>query len=75
MKSTGVKALIFDVFGTVVDWRGGIVRDGRALGRRKGVDIDWEAFADGWRALYQPAMARIRAGDRDFVDLARQLGC
>jgi len=64
-----IKALIFDVFGSVVDWRGGVIREGEAVGRRLGVDADWAAFADGWRGLYQPSMARIRDGDRGFVKL------
>lgn len=67
--ATDVKALIFDVFGTVVDWRTSVAREGRALGERKGIDIDWTAFADGWRSLYDPAMARIRDGERAFVKL------
>ena len=58
-----VGALTFDVFGTVVDWRAGIVRDGAELGRAKGIDLDWPAFADAWRALYQPAMQRVRTGE------------
>jgi 2-haloacid dehalogenase len=58
-----VRALVFDVFGTVVDWRSGIVRDGAALSAAKGVDVDWPAFADAWRAGYQPAMQRVRSGE------------
>ena len=46
----GVKALVFDVFGTVVDWRASLIAEGRALGRRKKLDIDLAAFADAWRA-------------------------
>jgi 2-haloacid dehalogenase len=57
-----VKALVFDVFGTVVDWRGSLVREGRRLGRAKRLRVDWEAFADAWRAGYRPAMARVRSG-------------
>jgi 2-haloacid dehalogenase len=57
-----VKALVFDVFGTVVDWRGSIIREGMALGRRKKLKVDWPAFADAWRAGYRPAMARVRSG-------------
>lgn len=57
-----VEALAFDVFGTVVDWRGSIVREGRALSRRKGLEVDWGALADRWRAGYRPAMDRIRSG-------------
>jgi 2-haloacid dehalogenase len=57
-----VKALTFDVFGTVVDWRGSIIREGRAWGQRRGVQIDWAAFAAAWRAGYAPAMDRVRTG-------------
>ena len=53
-------ALLFDVFGTVVDWRGSIIREARRAGRRKGQSADWEAFADAWRAGYRPAMNRVR---------------
>jgi len=64
------KALAFDVFGTVVDWRSGIAREAAplldSLGR---ADITPETFADRWRARYQPAMARVRAGERSFVIL------
>ncbi len=58
-----VKALTFDVFGTVVDWRSSIIAEGLALGKRKGLHVDWEAFADAWRAGYAPAMARVRSGE------------
>ena len=64
-----VKALCFDVFGTVVDWRGSIVRECRALGAAKKIDADWAAFADAWRAGYQPAMGPVREGRRDYVRL------
>ena len=57
--SGSVRALVFDVFGTVVDWRGSIVRDGAALAAAKGLRVDWPAFADAWRAGYQPAMQRV----------------
>ncbi len=69
MEPDSVKALIFDVFATVVDWRSSITREGQALGKQKGLNIDWEAFADDWRSLYDPAIARIRDGSRDFVNL------
>jgi 2-haloacid dehalogenase len=58
-----VKALAFDVFGTVVDWRSSIIAEGEALGRTKGFKIDWAKFADAWRAGYAPAMNRIRKGE------------
>ena len=64
------KALAFDVFGTVVDWRSSIARDAAPVLARLGrEDIDPYAFADGWRARYQPAMARVREGERGFVIL------
>ncbi|MGH7314054.1 MAG: haloacid dehalogenase type II [Candidatus Rokuibacteriota bacterium] len=60
---TSVKALTFDVFGTVVDWRGSLIREGQALGRAKGLThVDWAKFADGWRGLYQPQLERVRSG-------------
>ncbi len=65
-----IKALTFDVFGTVVDWRGSIAKEAEAqLGRGKGIKADWTAFADAWRAKYQPAMERVRKGHRGFVKL------
>ena len=62
-------ALLFDVFGTVVDWRSGVVRDGRALGEEKDLDVDWEAFADAWREEYQPSMERVRKGEIPWRNL------
>jgi 2-haloacid dehalogenase len=57
-----VVALTFDVFGTVVDWRTSIIREGRLLSQDKGLDVDWERFADRWRAGYGPAMNQVRTG-------------
>ena len=57
------EALLFDVFGTVVDWRGSIVRELRRVGRKHGVRADWGGFADAWRSGYRPAMDRVRRGD------------
>lgn len=64
-----MKALVFDVFGTVVDWRGSIIREGRALGRKKKLAADWPAFADAWRAGYKPAMARVRSGELPWTKI------
>jgi 2-haloacid dehalogenase len=64
-----VKALCFDVFGTVVDWRSSIIREGRELGRAKGLDVDWEAFTDAWRGLYQPALDKVRTGAMPWTRL------
>lgn len=59
----------FDVFGTVVDWRGGVARAAAPFLTRHGIDVDPLAFADQWRALYQPAMQRVRDGERPWVRL------
>jgi 2-haloacid dehalogenase len=67
--SSEIKALLFDVFGTVVDWRSGVARDvGQFLGRRD-VTIESFEFADAWRREYAPAMEAIRSGRRPFVRL------
>jgi len=66
---SAVRALTFDVFGTVVDWRGSIVREGASLSKEWGVELDWAEFADAWRGLYQPAMERVRTGGRGWVKL------
>ena len=59
----GVRALVFDVFGTVVDWRSTVIREGEALGRAKGLQADWAAFAEAWRDGYRPAIDRVRQGE------------
>jgi 2-haloacid dehalogenase len=64
-----IKALVFDTFGTVVDWRTSIIRQLSELGARNGMQVDWEAFADAWRAGYHPAMDRIRQGERSFATI------
>jgi 2-haloacid dehalogenase len=66
---SAIKALVFDVFGTVVDWRASIVREGEALGAAKGLTVDWPAFADAWRAGYVPAMQRARAGEIPWTNV------
>ena len=55
-------ALVFDVFGTVVDWRSSVVAEGTARGARLGLAVDWAAFADDWRAGYPLAMDEVRRG-------------
>ena len=69
MASTGVKALTFDVFGTVVDWRSSIIDEGSRLGRAKGIECDWGRFADAWRQKYQPSMERVRSGALPWTKL------
>ena len=58
-----IRALAFDVFGTVVDWRSSVARELAAFGARHGISDDWSAFADDWRAGYVPAMDRVRRGE------------
>jgi len=64
-----VRAMVFDVFGTVVDWRGSILAEVTALGRAKGIAADWATFVDDWRRGYRPAMQRVRSGDLPWTDL------
>ena len=65
---TRVKAIVFDTFGTVTDWRGSITRMGEALARRKGIDgVDWEAFARAWRAGYRPGLKKVIDGERPWT--------
>ncbi|WP_454787539.1 haloacid dehalogenase type II [Mycolicibacterium lutetiense] len=58
-----MRALAFDVFGTVVDWRSSIIGELEAFGKSQGLQRDWSAFADNWRAGYAPAMDRVRRGE------------
>jgi 2-haloacid dehalogenase len=63
------QALAFDVFGTVVDWRSSIIRELEAFGRKHGLQQDWPAFADEWRAGYVPAMDRVRRGELPWMKI------
>ena len=63
------KALFFDVFGTLVDWRTSIAREAEAMLKPLGYTLDWSAFADDWRAEYQGAMEEVRAGRIPFCKL------
>ena len=66
----GVKALVFDVFGTCVDWRTGIAREFAVFARGHGIEgVDGAKFADAWRALYQPQMEEVRTGRRPWTIL------
>lgn len=64
-----VRAILFDVFGTIVDWRTSVVRQLDAFGASRGLHADWAAVADGWRGEYQPAMEEVRAGRRAWTIL------
>jgi 2-haloacid dehalogenase len=68
-KAKGVQLLVFDTFGTVVDWRSSVIAEGEKLGRAKGLKADWAAFADAWRGGYGPAMNRVRTGELPWTKL------
>jgi len=69
MDANDVDSLLFDVFGTVVDWRSGIIRDGEALSAEHGLDVDWAAFADAWREAYVPSLLRVIRGEEPWRNL------
>jgi 2-haloacid dehalogenase len=65
-----VKALLFDTFGTLVDWRGSLIADFTAWGKERGIDADWVALVDGWRGAYRPSMEEVRRHpERGFLTL------
>ena len=66
-----IKAVLFDTFGSVVDWRSGVARDVAAFAKYHRINLDAAAFADAWRAKYEPSMEPIRNGNREFVPLDR----
>jgi 2-haloacid dehalogenase len=67
----GVQAVLFDTFGTVVDWRSGVSAAVHRVARTHGFQLDAEAFADSWRAKYEPSMDPVRRGTRPFTILAQ----
>ena len=69
MELSSIKALTFDVFGTVVDWRTSVAREAREALEPKGHRLDWNDFALRWRRLYQPAMGEVRSGHVDWRKL------
>ena len=66
-----IKALVFDVFGTVVDWRSSVTQEVEQLAKRKGLTVDGAKFADAWRAGYGPSMNRVRTGELPWTNLDR----
>jgi 2-haloacid dehalogenase len=68
-RQTPVKALFFDVFGTLVDWRSSVAREAEKILGPLGHKVDWTAFADAWRAQYQPGMEEVRSGRQPFAKL------
>ncbi len=69
MPAPELKAIFFDVFGTVVDWRSGVIREGERLGAQRNLSVDWPAFADAWRGEYAPSMDRVRQGELPWSSL------
>jgi 2-haloacid dehalogenase len=69
LKTNDLKALFFDVFGTLVDWRSGVARHGESILKPLGYSVDWIAFADAWREQYQPALEEVRSGRRPYTKL------
>jgi 2-haloacid dehalogenase len=67
--TASAKALFFDVFGTLVDWRNGIARESKLILEPLGFSLDWLAFADAWRDQYQPGMEEVRSGRIPFSKL------
>src|SRR5436190_14322028 len=68
-KVKDVQMLVFDTFGTVVDWRSAVIAEGEKLGHEKGLKVDWAAFADEWRGAYGPSMNRVRRGELPWTKL------
>jgi len=64
-----VKALVFDTFGTVVDWRSSVIAEATHWDRVKGLDINWVEFTDRWRLGYGPAMDKVRRGEIPWTNL------
>ena len=69
MTNSRFKALTFDVFGTVVDWRTSVAAELVRFGEHHGLQADWVEFADAWRGLYQPSMQQVRSGERPWTTL------
>ena len=67
--SSQIKALVFDVFGTVVDWHSSVTRHGEKFGEANGITADWVAFAEAWRAKYRPFMDKVRNGELPWTNL------
>ncbi len=69
--AVGVRALAFDVFGTVVDYRSSIILEGLAWNEQKGISVDWSEFADAWRGQYRPNMDRVMSGELPWMNIDR----
>jgi 2-haloacid dehalogenase len=69
MPTVQPKAIVFDTFGTVVDWRTSLIADLSEYGTRKGIHADWASLVDAWRAAYHPSMDRVRRGEQPWTKL------
>jgi len=67
--SSRIKALVFDVFGTVVDWRSSVIRHAENFGKAHGITADWVNFAESWRAKYRPFLDKVRSGELPWTEL------
>jgi 2-haloacid dehalogenase len=63
-----IRALLFDIFGTTVDWHGGMIEHARKLGEARGVAADWRGLVEEWRAHYKPAIKPVREGKRPWLN-------
>jgi 2-haloacid dehalogenase len=68
-QANGVRVLVFDTFGTVVDWRGSVIAELEKLGKARNLNVDWAAFADAWRGGYGPSMNLVRSGKLPWTKL------
>lgn len=62
-------AIVFDTFGTVVDWRSSLIAELTEFGRQRGINADWTGLVDAWRAAYHPSMDRVRKGEQPWTTL------
>jgi 2-haloacid dehalogenase len=69
--ASDVKLMVFDTFGTVVDWRSVVIAEGQQWSKKKGFTVDWPKFADEWRGAYGPSMNRVRTGELPWTKLDR----
>ena len=69
LQTKRIKLLAFDVFGTVVDWRSSVIAEGEQLGKAKGINVQWTAFADDWRSIYRPFMDKVQNGALPWTKL------
>ncbi|MCZ6842521.1 MAG: haloacid dehalogenase type II [SAR324 cluster bacterium] len=69
MVVSDIKVLTFDVFGTVVDWRGSVIAAASAFGNDKSISVNWEAFTDAWKTCYRPGMDRVNEGKTPWTNV------